>query len=117
MIGWAETTLAGLNANTIKPTVTTEVQAIRLGDLMLVSAPGELFNELGLALKYASGAQQTFICGFANDNIGYMPARRAYPHGGYEIAEAYKYYGYPAALAPEAGESYVAAAVRLMHEL
>jgi len=117
MIGWAETTLAGLHANTIKPTVTTEVQVIRLGDLILVTAPGELFNELGLALKYASGAPQTFICGFANDNIGYIPARRAYPHGGYEIAEAYKYYGYPAALAPEAGESYVAAAVRLMHTM
>lgn len=115
MIGWAETTLAGLNANTIKPTVTTEIQVIRLGDLLLVSAPGELFNELGLALKYASGVPQTFICGFANDNIGYIPARRAYPHGGYEIAEAYKYYGYPAALAPAAGENYVAAAVRLMH--
>jgi len=117
MIGWAETTLAGLTTNTIKPTVTTEVQVIRLGDLVLVSTPGELFGELGLALKYASGAPQTFICGFANDNIGYIPARRAYPHGGYEIAEAYKYYGYPAALAPEAGESYVAAAVRLMHKM
>lgn len=117
MIGWAETTLAGLTTNTIKPTVTTEVQVIQVGDLVLVSTPGELFNELGLALKYASGAPQTFICGFANDNIGYIPARRAYPHGGYEIAEAYKYYGYPAALAPEAGESYVAAAVRLMHKM
>ena len=47
----------------------------------------------------------------------YIPARRAYPHSGYEVAEAYKYYGYPAALAPEAGEQYVAAAVQLIQKL
>ncbi len=113
---WVERTRAALQTEP-KPTfVQTEVQIIRLGDVAFVSAPGELFVELGLAIKYGAGVQQTFICGFSNDNIGYIPARRAYPRGGYEVAEAYKYYRYPAALAPEAGERYVAAAIRLIHE-
>jgi len=112
---WAERTRVAIGEEQ-SPSVETEVQVMRLGDIALISAPGELFVELGLALKYGSGIKQTFICGFANDNIGYIPARRAYPHGGYEVAEAYKYYAYPAALAPEAGEKYVETALRLIHK-
>jgi hypothetical protein len=114
MLHWAERTLAQIQDGTVATHVTTEVQVIRVGALALVSAPGELFVELGLAVKAQAGVAHLFLCGFANDNIGYIPARRAYPHGGYEINEAYKYYGSPAALAPEAGEVYVNAAVALV---
>ncbi len=114
---WVERTRVALQSEPRPAFVQTEVQMIRLGDIAFVNAPGELFAELGLAIKYGSGVKQTFICGFGNDNIGYIPARRAYPHGGYEVAEAYKYYRYPAALAPEAGECYVAAAIQLVHTL
>ncbi|HMN27664.1 MAG TPA: neutral/alkaline non-lysosomal ceramidase N-terminal domain-containing protein [Caldilineaceae bacterium] len=110
---WAEQTLAQVRSGAGGGPVQSEVQAIRLGDLVLVSAPGELFVELGLAVKQGAGAPHVFIGGFGNDNIGYIPTRRAYPFGGYEVSEAYKYYGYPAALAPEAGEQYVQEAVEL----
>jgi hypothetical protein len=113
MLRWAERTLEGVQSATVQPTVTTEVQVIRAGELALVSAPGELFVELGLAIKQQADARHVFVCGFANDNIGYIPTRRVYPQGGYEIAEAYKYYGYPAALAPEAGELFVKTACTL----
>jgi hypothetical protein len=89
---------------------------IRVGDLVIVGVPAEYFVELGLQIKEGirqKGVRQVMICGFANGNVGYIPARRAYPKGGYEVAEAYKYYGYPAAVAPEAGEQIVAAAQRL----
>ncbi len=114
---WVERTRAALAEDPVVTSVQTEVQVIRLGDVAFVSAPGELFVELGLAIKVGGGAKQTFICGFSNDNIGYIPARRAYPHGGYEVADAYKYYRYPAALAPEAGEKYVETAIQLLHKL
>ncbi len=113
MSAWATTTLAAVAAQDRPTTVTTEIQVLHVGDLALVSAPGELFVELGLAIK-AGAAGHCFLCGFGNDNIGYIPARRAYPHGGYEISEAYKYYGYPAALAPEAGELVMATAQKLL---
>jgi hypothetical protein len=113
MSAWATTTLTKVVNERAPTTVTTELQVLHIGDLVLVSAPGELFVELGLAIK-AGAAGHCFICGFSNDNIGYIPARRAYPHGGYEIAEAYKYYGYPAALAPEAGELVVTTALALL---
>ncbi|HRW08219.1 MAG TPA: neutral/alkaline non-lysosomal ceramidase N-terminal domain-containing protein [Caldilineaceae bacterium] len=114
MIDWATATLAQVTAPNASTTVTTELQVLRIGDLALVSAPGELFVELGLAIKAGAADGHCFVCGFGNDNIGYIPARRAYPHGGYEIADAYKYYGYPAVLAPEAGELLVATALGLL---
>jgi len=117
MIAWAETTLAQVQSYTVPTTVATEIQAVRIGELYLVTAPGELFVELGLAVKAGIGSPHVFLCGFGNDNLGYIPARRAYPHGGYEINDAYRYYGYPAALAPEAGELYVAESVALAQAL
>jgi len=114
LIDWATATLTKVSAPDAATTVTTEIQVIHVGNLALVSAPGELFVELGLAIK-AAAVGDCFVCGFTNDNIGYIPARRAYPHGGYEIADAYHYYGYPAALAPEAGELVVAVAQQLLH--
>ncbi len=115
MITWAATTLTKVVNQRAPTTVTTELQVLHVGHLALVSAPGELFVELGLAIKAGVPGGHCFLCGFGNDNIGYIPARRAYPHGGYEIADAYHYYGYPAALAPEAGELVVGTALQLLH--
>ena len=98
---------------TLAGEVTSELQIIGVGDLAFVSAPGELFVELGLAIKAALAPNHIFLCGFGNDDIGYIPTRRAYPKGGYEGAEAYKFYRYPTALAAEAGEQIVASAIRL----
>jgi hypothetical protein len=113
MAGWTERILDMHKERRLAATVPAEIQTLHLGKLTIVGVPGELFVELGLQIKAASAAP-VMVVGFANDSIGYIPARRAYPHGGYEIAEAYKYYGYPAVLAPEAGEMIVATAARLV---
>lgn len=102
--------------NELTPTVNAEIKLIRMGDLVIITVPGEFFVELGLQIKEAiqeSGIGHVMLCGFANGNVGYIPARRAYPLGGYEVADAYKFYGYPSALAPEAGEMIVACAIEL----
>ncbi|OHE77174.1 MAG: hypothetical protein A2107_10845 [Verrucomicrobia bacterium GWF2_62_7] len=58
-----------------------EVQTMRVGPVNWVSLPGEPFVETGFALK-ATGA--TFVVGYANGWLGYLPIRRAYDEGGYE---------------------------------
>jgi hypothetical protein len=116
MVQWTERMFEAMQDNLLTPTVNAEVQILRMGDLVIVGVPGEYFVELGLQIKQGirqSGVRQVMICGFANGNIGYIPARRAYPKGGYEVADAYKYYGYPAAIAPEGGEMIVAKALEL----
>ena len=53
------------------------MQALRIGDLALVSAPGELFVELGLEIKRRSPFGQTMVLELANDSVGYGAAYTA----------------------------------------
>lgn len=116
LLQWSERMFEKMQDGELQSSVAAEIQLIRVGDVVIVGVPGEYFVELGLQIKQAlkeAGAKLVMICGFANGNVGYIPARRAYAHGGYEVTDAYKYYGYPAAVAPEGGEQIVATAQRL----
>jgi neutral ceramidase len=62
-----------------------EVMVLRLGDLGIVGLPGEVFCEAGMAIKQASRAKHTLVIQLANDGVGYLPPREAYPQGGYEV--------------------------------
>ncbi len=62
----------------------TVVQALRIGDLGVASAPGEFFVELGLAIKQRSPFAQTMVLELANDSVGYIPTVRAFEEGAYE---------------------------------
>jgi neutral ceramidase len=66
----------------------TAITVITVGDIAMVGIPGELFVELGLAIKANPYFAQTFVAGYCNDLIGYIPTRAAYPEGGYEIETA-----------------------------
>jgi len=66
-----------------------EVQVIALGDeVAWVSLPGEIFTELGLAIKKASPFRYTFIAELANGSVGYIPNREAYAQGAYEVVSS-----------------------------
>jgi len=87
-----------------------EVQVVALGkEIAWVSLPGEIFVELGLAIKQDSPYPQTIIAELANGAIGYIPARRAYAQGNYEVESA--------RCAEGSGERLVDAAVKLLKEL
>jgi len=70
------------------PPVTAELQAWRVGEWALVTAPGEVFNEIGARVKAASPFRHTFFVGYANGSIGYVPVPEAYAEGGYEVLHA-----------------------------
>lgn len=87
-----------------------EVQVVAFSeDVAVVSLPGEIFVELGLALKAASPFKHTFIAELANGSIGYVPNRDAYPQGNYEVVSA--------RCAPGSGEMLVEAALASLREL
>lgn len=87
-----------------------EVQAIAWGrDLAWLSLPGEVFVELGLAIKQRSPFPHTLVVELANENIGYIPDRRSYLEGNYEPESA--------RCAAGSGEKLVEAAVKLLAEL
>ncbi len=55
-----------------------DVQAIRLGDVTLVAIPGELFLELGEAIRAGAGPD-VVVVGYANGYLGYLPSRGTPP--------------------------------------
>jgi hypothetical protein len=87
-----------------------EVQVISLGkQVAWVSLPGEVFTELGLAIKQDSPFPMTIIAELANGLLGYIPSRRAYAQGNYEVVSA--------RCAEGSGERLVDAALKMLKEL
>ena len=66
----------------------TAMTLVTVGNLAIVGIPGELFVELGLAIKATPYFDQTFVAGYCNDLIGYIPTGAAYAEGGYEVDTA-----------------------------
>jgi neutral ceramidase len=65
--------------------ITTVVQVLKIGDLAIVSAPGEYFPHIAKSIKEKSPFKYTFIAGYANDYIGYVGLKEHYEVGGYEM--------------------------------
>lgn len=94
-----------------------ELQAIRLGQVGLVSAAGEIFVKTGLAVKARSPFAHTLFAGYSNGLVCYIPLPEDYPNGGYEVFEAYLACRLPAPVAPQAAGMVEDAAVSLLERL
>ena len=66
--------------------ITIVIQAIRIGETVLVSVPVEPFAELAAEIKKRSGAVNTVFSGFSNGHYAYLPTDIAYEEGGYEVS-------------------------------
>jgi hypothetical protein len=86
------------------------VQAVRLGqDTAVVTLPHEVFVELGLEIARRSPFNHTLIVTIANEVDCYIPTKKAFAEGSYEVTNSpYK---------PGVGELLVQEAVRLLNEL
>ncbi len=70
----------------------TSIGACRLGDLLIVGAPGELSAELGLNIKEklrTRGVQFPVIGGLANQWISYILSENEYHKSGYEASVSF----------------------------
>jgi hypothetical protein len=87
-----------------------EVQAFRFDeDTALVTLPGEVFVDLGLAVKRGSPFKTTMVVELANDDPDYVPTRKAFAEGSYETVNS--------RIAPGGGEALVEAALTLLKGL
>ena len=93
-------------------TKTTVVQAMRIGDVGVVTLPGEAFVEIGLELKKKSPFNVTLCIELANDYAGYIPTARHHELGGYETWRARSSY-----LVPDAAARIIEAGVEMLKEL
>jgi neutral ceramidase len=91
------------------PTLDAEVQVFRLNrDVAIVLMPGEVFVDLGLAIKRASPFKHTLVIELANDSPAYIPTEKAFKEGSYEIVNS--------RIAPGGGERLAEAAIQLLKD-
>ena len=90
-----------------KKAVQVEVQVFRIdAETAIVGLPGELFVELGLAIKRRSPFKNTIVMTVCNDKTSYIPTQKAFREGSYEVTNAI--------VRPGDGEMLVATALRLL---
>ncbi|MBB74215.1 MAG: hypothetical protein CMJ75_06855 [Planctomycetaceae bacterium] len=91
-------------------TLPLEVQAFRLShDVTVVALPGEVFVDLGIAIKADSPFQTTLVIELTNDAPGYIPTRKAFAEESCETVNS--------RVKTCGGEMMVQAAVRLSRAL
>lgn len=72
------------------------VQAWKLGkELLLIGLAGEAVVDYGLRFKKEFDDLTTWVCGYANQMVSYIPSGRIWEEGGYEGAHIDEY-GHPA---------------------
>jgi neutral ceramidase len=106
LITWGlSRSLAGVGAM-----LPAEVTVLALGrDVAIVCLPGEVFVDLGLAIKQGSPFRTTLVVELANSvETIYIPHRAAYAGGSYEVTNS--------ALQPGSGELIVETALSLLRE-
>lgn len=114
---WAHVILDDVRGGELPSSVEAPMSAIRIGEGAIVTAPGELFTELGWAIKTRSPALPTLVAGYTNGAVGYLPTPEAYVEGGYEPAYSNRSYGTHATVAPACAAMVVETAVRMLEEL
>jgi Neutral/alkaline non-lysosomal ceramidase, N-terminal len=88
----------------------TEVQVFRLHpDVAVVLLPGEVFADLGLAIKRRSPFKHTLVIELSNDNPAYIPTEKAFKEGSYETVNS--------RIVPGGGERLVETAIQLLNDI
>ncbi len=81
------------------------VQSWQIGDdVQFVTLGGEVVVDYAVRLKAELRGKKTWVAGYTNDVMAYIPSRRVLIEGGYEGASAMIYYGLPTTWAPEVEE-------------
>lgn len=119
MVGahWGRITEEVIRNGTFEAHVELPVNAVRIGEGLLVTAPGETFTEIGMAVKERSPARPTIFCGYTNGMVGYIPSEDEYRFGGHEPVLGNRAAGTPAVVAPSTDGVLVRAGVRLAEQL
>ncbi|MCW3092921.1 MAG: hypothetical protein JWP81_3990 [Ferruginibacter sp.] len=99
-----------INLAARKKNVEVEVQVYRLdSETAMVALPGEIFAALGLAIKKSSPFKNTLVITVCNDKTSYVPTRKAFTEGSYEVTNA--------VIKPGAGEMLVETSVKLLNKI
>ncbi len=72
-----------------QPSCDLTVQVLRINDVVLVGISAEVFFETGLEIRARSPFVDTFVLGYTNGIVAYLPRAEDYPPGGWQADESY----------------------------
>jgi hypothetical protein len=78
--------------------VPMRINAVRIGDLAMVTFAAETFTEIGMKVKTDSPAAHTLFASVSDGCISYLHTEESHPEGGYEVDVAPLAYRYPGRL-------------------
>ena len=99
-LDWARAAEAEIRSGAPRTSADGPVTALRIGDGVIVTGPGEVSAEIGLAVRERSPAPVTLYAGYTNGAVSYLPAASSYAAGGYEPGYGNRSFGLPAQVAP-----------------
>jgi neutral ceramidase len=78
--------------------VPMRINAVKIGDLALVTFGAETFTEIGMKVKAGSPAKYTLFASVSDGCISYLHTEKSHAEGGYEVDVAPLAYRYPGRL-------------------
>lgn len=92
-----------------------EIRGLSIGpNLSFVFLPGEPFSGLASSIEACSPFTHTIVLGHTGPTVGYVPTPDEFDRGGYEVNEAFSFYGYSSPLARDSGDRMVQGACNLL---
>ena len=80
---WARSLVAAVEDG--HPTLELRVQVLRVDDVALVGLNVETFFETGLEIRERSPFPETFVLGYSNGLVSYLPRAEDHPAGGWRL--------------------------------
>ncbi len=102
--------------NMRQKTYATTISAMRFGDLALAFHPAELYSVYGLTVRRDSPFENTILCGYADDLVGYVTDPAAYEKGEYAAIVVPKLIGLPP-FKPDSGRKLAADLLQLLNSV
>lgn len=117
LAGHASRVVEAARKGATPPGLPLRLCAWRIGRLALVFIAGEVFTSTGLKIRGLSERLTVLPVSCASPLVGYLPDQEAVFQGGYEVDDAWRFYGYPAPFAFNSEARLVMAVVGLIREL
>jgi neutral ceramidase len=107
------------------PTFDLKLQILRINDIVIAAMNVETFFETGLEIKARSPLPNTFVLGYTNGSMAYLPRARDYPEGGWKLEASYalpdqlpQFYPYQIiALQPDSEERAIQETTKLIEQV
>ena len=117
---WARRLVAAVEHG--RPTLELRVQVLRIDDVAFVGMNVELFFETGLEIRERSPFRDTFVLGYSNGLVSYLPRAEDHPAGGWRLDVDYavpdlipQAWALPVILHPDSEQRAVELALDLLH--